>query len=107
MGLCHDAGMKQLIWYLLFAVMVFVSYQGYVNSVDDPETEAMAREAVCAVDKECGVGPKDLAVVRVTDIMSRKYQWNSKGGSHVATCKREYMFLGHWKCEAQPGQIGR
>jgi len=99
--------MKQLIWYLLFAAMVFVSYQGYVNSQDSPETEAMAREAVCAVDKECGLAATDLASVRVTDIMSRKYQWNLKSGSQVATCKREYMFFGHWKCEAQPGQIGR
>ena len=99
--------MKQFIWYLLFAAAVFVSYQGYVNSRDDPETEAMAREAVCAVDKECGLAPQSLASVRVTDIMSRKYQWNSKGGSHVATCKREYMFAGHWKCEAQPRQLGR
>jgi len=107
MWVCHDAGMKQFIWYLLFGVAVFVSYQGYVNSKDDPETEALAREAVCAVDKDCGIAAQDLAVVRTTDIMSRNYQWNSKGGSHVATCKREYVFLGHWKCEARPGQIGR
>ena len=99
--------MKQLIWYILFAAMVFVSYQGYVNSQDDLETEAMARDAVCAVDKACGILPTDLAVVRATDIMSRKYQWNTKAGSHVATCKREYMFAGHWQCVAQPGQIGR
>jgi hypothetical protein len=107
MWLCQGVGMKQFIWYLLFAAMVFVSYQGYVNSRDDPETEALAREAVCAVDKACGIAPQELAVVRVTDILSRKYQWNLKSGSHVATCKREYMFLGHWKCEAQSGQIGR
>lgn len=99
--------MKQFIWYLLFAVMVFVSYQGYVNSKDDPETEAMARDAVCAVDKDCGLTPQVLANVRVTDIFSRKYQWASKGGSFVATCKREYVFVGHWKCEAQPGQLAR
>jgi hypothetical protein len=103
MWLCQGVGMKQFIWYLLFAAMVFVSYQGYVNSRDDPETEALAREAVCAVDKACGIAPQELAVVRVTDILSRKYQWNLKSGSHVATCKREYMFLGHWKCEAQSG----
>lgn len=105
--LCHDARMKQFIWYLLFAVMVFVSYQGYVNSKDDPETEAMAREAVCAVDKDCGLLPAMQANVRSTDIFSRNYQWASKGGNFVATCKREYMFVGHWKCVAQPGQIAR
>lgn len=99
--------MKQFIWYLLFAIMVFVSYQGYVNSKDDPETEAMSRDAVCALDKECGLVAGSQANVRVTDIMSRNYQWNAKAGSYVATCKREYVFVGHWKCEARPGQIGR
>ena len=99
--------MKQFIWYLLFAVCVFVSYQAYVNSKDDPETEAMSREAVCANDKDCGIAPQAQAGVRTTDIWSRRYQWTSKAGSYVATCKREHVFLGHWKCEAQPGQIGR
>jgi hypothetical protein len=99
--------MKQFIWYLLFAVMVFISYQGYVNSKDDPETEAMSRDAVCALDKDCGLPAQSLASVRATDIFSRKYQWNAKAGSYVATCKREYMFVGHWKCEAQAGQLGR
>lgn len=108
-GVCHDAGiMKQFIWYLLFGVMVFVAYQGYVNSKDDPETEAMSLDAVCAVEKECGMKASvDTAVVRTTDIWSRNYQWNTKKGSYVATCKREYVFVGHWKCEARPGQIGR
>ena len=104
---CHDAGMKQFIWYLLFGVMVFVSYQGWVNSKDDPETEAMSRDAVCAVEKECGLKPTDLASVRTTDITSRNYQWNTAKGSYVAICKREYVFVGHWKCAAQGGQIGR
>ena len=74
---------------------------------DDPETEAMSRDAVCALDKECGLVAGSQANVRVTDIMSRNYQWNAKAGSYVATCKREYMFVGNWKCEARPGQIGR
>lgn len=104
---CNDAGMKQFIWYLLFAVMVFVSYQGYVNSRDDPATETMAREAVCAADKDCGLAPQSMANVRMTDIWSRKYQWASKSGSFVATCTREYTFFGHWQCVAQPGQLGR
>jgi hypothetical protein len=99
--------MKQFIWYLLFAVMLFVSYQGYVNSKDDPETEALSRQAVCDVDKDCGIAPQAQAGVRATDIFSRKYQWVSKSGTYVATCKREYMFVGHWKCEAQPGQLAR
>lgn len=99
--------MKQFIWYLLFAVCVFVSYQGYVNSKDDPETEAMSREAVCVLDKDCGIAPAAQAGVRTTDIWSRNYQWTSKSGSYVATCKREYTFVGHWNCVAQPGQIGR
>ncbi len=106
-GVCNDAGMKQFIWYLLFGVMVFVSYQGWVNSKDDPETEAMSRDAVCAVEKECALKPTDLASVRTTDITSRNYQWNTPKGSYVATCKREYVFVGHWKCTAQGGQIGR
>ncbi len=104
---CDDARMKQFIWYLLFGITVFVSYQGYVNSKDDPETEAMSRDVVCALDKECGLTSTSLANVRTTDIMSRNYQWNAKKGSYVATCKREYVFVGHWKCEARPGQIGR
>jgi len=104
---CDDARMKQFIWYLLFGITVFVSYQGYVNSKDDPETEAMSRDTVCALDKECGLTATSLANVRTTDIMSRNYQWNAKAGSYVATCKREYVFVGHWKCEARPGQIGR
>jgi hypothetical protein len=95
--------MKQFIWYLLFGITVFVSYQGYVNSKDDPETEAMSRDAVCALDKECGLVATSLANVRTTDIMSRNYQWNAKAGSYVATCKREYVFVGNWKCEAQSG----
>ena len=104
---CNDARMKQSIWYLLFVVMLFVSYQGYMNAQDDPETEAMARDAVCAVDKDCGIAVGAQAGVRKTDIMSRNYQWSSKSGSYVATCTREYKFLGHWSCVAQPGQIGR
>lgn len=104
---CDDVCMKQFIWYLLFGITVFVSYQGYVNSKDDPETEAMSRDVVCALDKECGLTATSLANVRTTDITSRNYQWNAKAGSYVATCKREYVFVGHWKCEARPGQIAR
>lgn len=104
---CNDVGMKQFIWYLLFGIMLFVSYQGWANSKDDPETEAMSRDAVCAVEKECGLKSTDLAPVRTTNITSRNYQWNTPKGSYVAQCKREYLFVGNWKCTAQGGQLGR
>lgn len=107
-SVCNVAGMKQFIWYLLLGIMLFVSYQGWVNSKGDPETEAMARDAVCAVEKECNLKSTDLATVISTDITSRNYQFNTvPKGSFVATCKREYVFVGNWKCTAQGGQLGR
>ncbi len=99
--------MKQAIWYLLFAVMVVLSYQAYVNSQDDPETEAMSRDAVCQVDTDCGLTSQSAATMRKTDVFARHYNWPSKNGNYVATCKRDYVFFGHWKCTAQPGQLAR
>lgn len=100
--------MRQFLWYLIGIILIFVAYQSWANSQDDPETEAMARDAVCAVEKECNLKSTDLASVRTTDPTSRNYQFNTTPkGSFVATCKREYVFVGHWKCTAQGGQIGR
>lgn len=101
--------MRQFIWYLLFAVMLFVSYQGWNNAQNHRETQGEARNAVCAalgqaVDA-CELPGDAEPSGHQTGVTGRVYQFVSKKGTFLAECKREYMFFGRWSCTARTGSL--
>lgn len=101
--------MRQFFWYLIFAVSLFVGYQGYVNAQNFRETQGEARNAVCKAlnqtAEECELAGNAEPNGHSTGVTGRTYQFTTKGGTYLAECKREYTFFGQWSCTARSGSL--
>lgn len=101
--------MRQFIWYLLFGVMLFVSYQGWNNAQNHRETQGVARNAVCKAlnqtPEACELAGDAEPSGHQTGVTGRVYQFVTKSATYLAECKREYVFAGQWSCVARPGSL--
>jgi hypothetical protein len=93
---------KKASAYVLAAVCLFITYQGYENSRLRPNTHDLsiqAAERISAVDES---RPREQR----TDPVRRRYEWHTSIGPVVVTCQREFVFLGDWSCTAVQGSLG-
>ena len=100
--------------YVVLAVALFVTYQGFQNSRAKPETEELSRSHACDLESSCIVigvkshrrGSDESRPTAVkTSMISRQYEWETNLGSVVVTCRRAKYFLGAWACSTEPGKL--
>lgn len=92
--------MKQWIGWVLLALSLLVTYQGWHNSRPGAETQDMSRPVACEGRAECeveGERPQKVA----TDFLGRDYEWRTSTGPVSVRCQRAYLFAGRWAC--RPG----
>jgi hypothetical protein len=102
--------MRQFFWYLIFAISLFIGYQGYVNAQNFRETQGEARNAVCKAlnqtPEACELPGNAEPNGHSTGVTGRTYQFTTKAGAAwLAECKREYTFFGTWSCTARSGSL--
>lgn len=90
--------MKQWIGWVLLAVSLYVTYQGWRNSQPSTmETQDMSRGVACEGRDDChveGTNPQKLS----TDFLGRDYEWKTSTGAVSVHCQRAYIFAGRWAC---------
>lgn len=89
--------MKQWIGWVLLALSLIVTYQGWRNSQPTPETQDMSRGVACEGRDACeveGTHPNKVA----TDFFAREYEWKTSTGPVSVRCRRTYVFAGNWAC---------
>ena len=105
--------LRSIISYVLIALLLFVTYQGYQNSRPRDDTLVLSRSHACDLDNGCiivgvhrgrGVDAQTPTAIK-TDPIRRRYEWETNGGSVTVTCKRTRYFLGPWECSAARGKI--
>lgn len=93
---------RQIFPYIILAIALAATVLGFQNSRLTPEGEALARDHACTVDGACIV-QRDRPREMRSDPIRRRYQFDTTVGSVVVTCKREYFFVGKWKCVSEKG----
>jgi hypothetical protein len=96
--------MKKWVGWVLLAITLVLAFQGYVNAQNDPKTEELSREAAQSVDTQAIIRGAHPVVVK-TDIVRRRYEWQTTEGSISVVCMRSAVFFGNWSCTAQEGSL--
>jgi hypothetical protein len=96
--------MKKWVGWVLLGVSLVIAYQGYQNSVNDPNTQQLARSIACDGEAKCVLAEGAPSRVQ-TDIVSRRYEWNSSLGPITTECHRSAVFFGGWSCQSQRGSL--
>ncbi|MCX4246491.1 hypothetical protein [Paraliomyxa miuraensis] len=93
--------MKKWVGWVLLAVSLWVTYQGWQNSQAEPRTEDMSKPVACQGREGCTVDADRPQELR-TDFLGRSYTWKTSGGPVKVACARAYVFAGEWTCTAAP-----
>ena len=96
--------MKKWVGWVLLAIVLVLAFQGYVNAQTDPQTEQLSREAARAADSQAVIRGAHPVVVR-TDIVRRRYEWQTTEGRIGVVCMRSAYFFGNWSCTGQKGSL--
>jgi hypothetical protein len=89
--------MKKWIGWVLLAISLYVTYEGWRNSQPGPETEALSRAQACKGQEGCTLAAERPAEIR-TDFFGRRYTWGTSAGEVEVACARAYVFQGGWSC---------
>ena len=89
--------MKGWVGWVLLAVSLVVTYQGWTNSRPTRDTLDRSRGAACEGAEGCTVVAEQPRSVR-TDFLARHYEWKTSGGVVTVRCERAYVFAGAWAC---------
>ncbi|MEM9454798.1 MAG: hypothetical protein AAGF11_11510 [Myxococcota bacterium] len=90
--------MKKWIGWILLALSLVITYQGWQNSQPRAETQDMSRPVACEGRAGCtveGARPQKVA----TDWLRREYEWKTSTGPVLVRCRRAYVFAGRWACQ--------
>ena len=97
----HDEVLvKQWVGWVLLALSLVVTYQGWRNSKPTVLTETMSSKVACEKRADCkveAVGPQKVS----TDFLSRTYEWRTTKGPVEVRCQRAFIFFGAWDCRAK------
>lgn len=96
--------MKGYVGWLLLALCLVVTYQGWQTRSKVGETQDRARAAVCSDGSTCLLARDEPTVVRA-DFLSRQYQFATNKGPSTVTCTRPYLLFGDFQCQAAPGSF--
>ena len=97
--------MKQWVGYILLALCLVASYQGWKNSQQNPELAASAEAMACQVDQDCLLkGEKGPNKIK-TDFFSQSFQFDTSIGPVTVKCTRAMFLFGAWKCASSKGSI--
>lgn len=92
--------MKKWVGWVLLALSLYVTYEGWRNSQPGPETEASSKGEACKGREACTVEAERPAEIR-TDFFGRAYTWKTSTGMVEVACSRAYVFQGAWACAAK------
>jgi hypothetical protein len=93
--------MKSWVGWVLLALSLYVTYEGWRNSQRTASTEELSRVEACEGRDGCKVeGERPVEIE--TDFFGRKYTWKTATGSVEVSCARAYVFQGAWTCTAEP-----
>lgn len=90
--------MKWVGWVLL-ALSLYATYEGWRNSQPEPATETMSKPIACQGREGCTVKGERPSEIR-TDFFGRDYTWATSAGPVKVSCQREYVLQGAWSCAA-------
>jgi len=91
---------KGLFGYVVLGVCLLLAYQGYQNTSNPEDTEALSKSVACDVDSRCLLEDERPREIR-SDMFGRYYAWQTSVGKVDVTCRRELWFFGEWACTAQ------
>ena len=92
--------MKTWVGWVLLALSLFVTYEGWRNSQPSAATETQSRAIACEDREGCAVeGAKPVAAR--TDFLGREYEWKTSSGPVAVSCQRAYLFSGAWRYRAR------
>jgi len=94
--------MKKWVGWVLLALSLYVTYEGWRNSQPQPATEELSKAEACKGRDGCKVEGERPAEIR-TDFFGRRYTWKTSGGMVAVACSRAYVFQGAWSCAAKAG----
>jgi hypothetical protein len=89
--------------YVLLAVSIVISFQGWKNAQLTPETAKLAKQHACDLDSSCIVKDAQPRMGRA-DVIRHRYEFNTTHGMMTVTCKRELFFFGDWACAVEEGR---
>lgn len=89
--------------YVLLAVSIVISFQGWKNAQLTPETAKLARGHACDLDSSCIVLDEQPRIGRA-DVIRHRYEYNTTHGMMTVTCKRQWLFFGEWSCTVEKGR---
>jgi hypothetical protein len=98
------AAMKQWVGYVLLALCLVIAYQGWGNVKNTPDSEERARNAACLGVRDCFLTDKRVIAFQ-SDVLKRRYQFETSQGPITVTCRRELYFFGAWTCTSAAGTI--
>lgn len=96
--------MGRAVGYVLLALCLLIGYQSYENGRNDPATEATAKLTACSIDATCVLKAERPSAVSI-DIVGRRYQFSTNLGAVKVICNRQWIWLGHWKCRSERGEL--
>jgi hypothetical protein len=92
--------MKKWVGWVLLALSLYVTYEGWRNSQPAQATEDLSKAEACKGREGCTVeGPRPMTVK--TDFFGHEYTWKTSTGSVEVACGRAYVFQGAWACAAK------
>jgi hypothetical protein len=94
------AAMKKWVGWVLLALSLYVTYEGWRNSQPAQATEDASKLEACRGREGCTVQAERPSELR-TDFFGRRYTWSTSAGPVVVSCARAWVFQGAWGCTAQ------
>jgi hypothetical protein len=98
------AVVKGWLGWILLALSLLVAVAGYRNQRAELDTEEQSRTVACDVGEACTIEPKRPYKIR-TDVLRRRYEWTTSLGPVTVTCRRRFVFAGHWECVPVLGEM--
>ncbi len=93
--------MKKWLGWVLLALSLYATYEGWRNSQPAPETEELSKAEPCKGREGCKLEGDRPIEIR-TDFFGREYTWKTSAGPVTVACSRAYVFQGAWACAAKP-----
>jgi CTP:molybdopterin cytidylyltransferase MocA len=90
--------------YVLLAVAIVISFQGWRNAQVTSASTAMAKDHACDLDSSCIVLDDQPRVGRA-DVIRHRYEFKTTHGMMTVTCKRQLLFFGPWSCTVAEGRL--
>lgn len=98
--------MKQWVGYILLALCLVGSYQGWQNSKVDDSLTRSSQAMACQVDDDCLL--KDDGPTKIgTDFFSQSFEFDTSIGPVTVKCTRALFLFGAWECAPSKGSMKR